>query len=130
LWWETANGSNKEKAATEGEHAQKKNADMLTFRLFCLINLFVVSYSIFILFCVHVTVERNNGGQGVLHSKCQKAAQVQAFWMDMNEGKHTGPQTEQPLEEPTEGHCGADWKPRHLLFVGNPGTGTCTLGSK
>lgn len=45
---------------------------MLTFRFFCLINLFVVSYSIFVLFCVHVAVERNTGGQGVIHRKCQK----------------------------------------------------------
>lgn len=60
---------------------------MLTFRFFCLINLFIVSYSIFILFCVHVTVERNTGGQGALHRRYQEGVQVQAVWMDVNYGK-------------------------------------------
>lgn len=64
--------------------AHNESADRLTFRFFCLINLFVVSYSIFVLFCVHVTVERNSGGQGVIHGKCQKRVQAQDLWVDMN----------------------------------------------
>lgn len=42
----------------------------------------------------------------------------------------TGLQKEQSSEEPPKGHCSTAWKPRHLLLVGNPGTGTCRLGSK
>lgn len=52
---------NNKKNASSGKLAHTQSAFVLTFCFLCLINLLIVSYSIFILFCVHVTVERNTG---------------------------------------------------------------------
>lgn len=45
--------SNKTSALLKGS---TQNTDTFTFCFFCLVNFFIVSYSIFILLCVHVTV--------------------------------------------------------------------------
>lgn len=63
--------------------AHTECALVLTFRFLCLINLLIVSYSIFILFCVHVTAERNTGDQGVLHRNTKRGS-VQAVWVDVD----------------------------------------------
>lgn len=89
------------------ENLCTQSALLLTFCFLCLINLLIVSYSIFILFCVHVTVERNTGGQGVPHRNNQKGFSTGCLGgCGLREVLWTA--ADQTSEEPTQGCC---WEP-------------------